>query len=436
MIVKVIAMAKELAVARTFGRGDAVDAFLIAYMLPAFVVVLVAVTLNGALVPTLIQVKGRQGGSAAQRLFASAMVLSQALLIVLTIALAAAGPWIIRHIASRFPPVKLALTTHLFYALLPLVVLGGITSNCGAVLNACGHFVLPALLPLVTPALTLGLLSTPALHGHIAVLVGGALVGSAIESATIAWALRRHGFHLEFSWRGMTPELHQVCTQYIPLLVAGLLSSGVSIVDQSMAATLEPGSVAALAYGNRIVSVLAGLTAVSLSTAVIPYLSQMVADRDWPGCRRTLRTYTWLVSAIMVPLVLVTVFFSGTMVRLLYQRGAFTAADTALVSRVQSMYALQLSFAGIAVLYGRLLAAMRRTDLIMVGAAINLSLDIVLNIVCMRFLGVAGIALATSLFYAGSFVFVRTMALRLLHREEGLDWETGVACSRPENLCV
>jgi putative peptidoglycan lipid II flippase len=418
--VKVIATVKELAVARSFGRGDALDAFLIAYMLPAFVVTLVAITLNSALVPTFIQVRTDQGDAAAQRLFSSAMLWSQGLLLTVTIALAAAGPFILRHIASGFPPAKLALTLHLFYALLPLILLSGVASNCGSVLNACGRFAIPALMPLTTPALTLLLLLTRVHQWNISVLVVGALLGAAIEVVCIAWALRHRGFHLEFRWYGLSAELRQVGTQYLPLLVAGLLSSGVGIVDQSMAAMLEPGSVAALSYGNRIVSVIVGLTSASLCTAVIPYLSQMVATQDWTGCRRTLQTYTRVVSFALIPVAIVLVLGSSTIVRLLYQRGAFTIADTVLVSRVQAMYALQLLFCGVGMLYGRLLVAMKRNDLIMVGAALNLTLDVVLNIICMRYFGVAGIALSTSLFYFGSFLFCRTMANRLLSQKETL----------------
>jgi putative peptidoglycan lipid II flippase len=252
---------------------------------------------------------------------------------------------------------------------------------------------------------------------NISVLVAGALVGAVIEVVSIASALRRRGFHLEFRWYGLNAELRQVGTQYLPLLVAGLLSSGVGIVDQSMAAMLEPGSVAALSYGNRIVSVIVGLTSASLSTAVIPYLSQMVAVQDWNGCRRTLQTYTRVVSFALIPVAIVLALGSRTIVRLLYQRGAFTTADTVLVSRVQAMYALQLLFCGVGMLYGRLLVAMKRNDLIMVCAVLNLTLDVVLNIVCMRYLGVAGIALSTSLFYFGSFMFCRAMANRLLSQK-------------------
>ena len=132
---------------------------------------------------------------------------------------------------------------------------------------------------------------------------------------------------------------------------------------------------------------------------------------------------------LMLPLAAVMVLFSGPIVRLLYQRGNFTPADTLLVSRVQAMYAFQLAFTGVGMLYGRVLVAMKRTDLVMASAALNLALDIVLNLICMRYLGVAGIALATSLFYFGTFLFFRTMARRLLGRQMKMQTALAVGTS-------
>ena len=54
-------------------------------------------------------------------------------------------------IASHFPPEKLALSIRLFYALLPVVLITGIATNCTAVLNTFDRFALPALAPVATP---------------------------------------------------------------------------------------------------------------------------------------------------------------------------------------------------------------------------------------------------------------------------------------------
>ena len=91
--VKLVAMLKEVAVANYFGRSAAVDAFLVAYLLPGFVIVLAAGSLNPAFIPTFIfQVRQASGEDAAQRLFCSCMVWSQILLVGLALALGKCRP--------------------------------------------------------------------------------------------------------------------------------------------------------------------------------------------------------------------------------------------------------------------------------------------------------------------------------------------------------
>lgn len=412
--VKLVAMFKEVAVANYFGRSSAVDAFLAAYLLPGFVVVLVAGSLNAAFIPTFIQVRQDRGEEAAQRLFSSCMVWSQGLLLGLATILAAVGPFLVRAIASGFSAGKLQLCTHLFYAMLPVILLSGVAANCSAILNASKCFWLPAISPILTPLLTFVLLLTRARAWGVWSLVGGVLLGGFSECVLLRVALKYKGIHLWPRWHGYTPDVRQVGLQYIPLLVGSVLVSGVTVVDQSMAAWLQPGSVAALAYGNRMVSVVVGLTATSLSAAVIPYFSEMVAERNWEACWRTLQTYTRVLLRLMTPICVLLIAFSPPLVRLLFERGAFTAQDTLIVSRVQVMYALQIPFYAAGLLYVRMLTALKRNDLVMISAGISLALDIVLNLICMKFLGIAGIALSTSLFYAASLLFAFLMTRHLL----------------------
>ena len=89
-----------------------------------------------------------------------------------------------------------------------------------------------------------------------------------------------------------------------------------------------------------------------------------------------------------------------------FQHGAFGPGDTAVVATVLAMYAIQIPFFVTSRVFYRFLVAMRRTDLVLYCGVINLGLDIVLNLVLMRWYGVAGIALATSLWTVSTFLFL------------------------------
>lgn len=418
--VKLIATLKELAIANYFGRGDSVDAFLLALMVPAFLVALVSGSLNAALIPTLIDVREREGSEESQALLSGSVFWSQIMLLALSAILAVSAPTLFHAIAPEFPPAKLGLTIRLFYALLPTIVLSGVSVNCGAVLNADRCFWLPALTPMLSPAFMMVLLLGSRVLG-IWALPLGLNIGSLCECGVLVAALGQRGIQVLPRWRPPTPALRRVRAQYVPLLFGAVLTSGVTIVDQTMAAHLQPGSVAALAFGNRIINVVMGLTAMSLSAAVIPYFSAMVAKRQWAQCRRTLNTYTKLIALGTLPVCLGIALFSHPIVQLMFQRGAFSAADTAIVARVQTMYAFQIPFYAVSLLYVRLLTAFNRNDLVMISAGINLGLDVIFNMICIRFFGLPGIALSTSLFYAGSLIFSVVVCRRVLQKAGALE---------------
>ena len=177
--------------------------------------------------------------------------------------------------------------------------------------------------------------------------------------------------------------------QYGPVLLSGLVASGGLLVDQGMAATLPSGSVSTLVYANRFVSVVLNLLAGAIATAVTPYFSQMVARSDWAGCRHTINTYVRITALVSVPVALVMIFGSHMLVGLTFQHGAFGAQDTAAVAPVQAMYAIQLPFYIVSRVYYRYLLAIRRSSLILYCGMINLVLDVVLNLIFMRWYGVS-----------------------------------------------
>ncbi len=124
-IVLLGSVAKELVVAKWFGRGDALDAFVIAFLLPSFLANLVAGSVNSALIPAFVQVREREGKEATQRLFSSVMVSTLGLLVGVSILVGLLAPYCLPLLGSGFSAGKLALTRQLRYVLLPFVALSG-----------------------------------------------------------------------------------------------------------------------------------------------------------------------------------------------------------------------------------------------------------------------------------------------------------------------
>lgn len=420
MVAKVAATVKELIIARTFGRGDEVDAFMIAFLLPSFILNIGMSALGAALVPVFVKTRQEQGKEAAQQLFSNMMLLGCTVLAVGAAILGLLAPLYLPFLGHSFSPTKLELTRKLLYFLLPWIIFSGISNLSSSVLNATERFALPALTPMLMPLVTIFLIVFGVHRWGIFTLAGGTVAGGALEAILLLRSLARHGMRLSLHWYGFDAPVRSVIAQYLPMLMGSILMGSTLVVDQSMAAMLPSGSVAALGYGNKVINAVLSVGALALSTASLPYFAQMVAANDWAGCRHTLKRYSVLVVGATVPFTLLIIAFSRPIVKLLFQRGAFTAADTELVSFVQICYAIQIPFYVWSMLFVRFIVAVRRNDVLMYVSGINLVLDIALNLVLMRVWHAAGIALSTSIVYVFLFLMISIWTVRFLSQERGM----------------
>jgi putative peptidoglycan lipid II flippase len=419
ILVKLAATFKEITVAGVFGRSDALDAYLAAILIPGLLINLIAESMNQALAPTLIRVRETEGHIRAQELLSNAMLWACGLLILVSAAMALGARGIFSLTASHFAPEKMNLAIHLFYALLPIVLLTGIASNCSAVLNTVERFAVPAIVPVTTSLTIVGCSLLLGAHFGIWAIVYGTLAGAFIQAIWMGWLTNRNGYRLHLRWYGMNEATREVAHQYGPVILSSVVASGGLLVDQSMAAMLPAGSVSALAYATRFVSVVVALLAGAVSSALTPYLSSMVAHGDWSGCRKTVRDWTRTMAVVSVPIASILIAGSHSLVRLTLQHGRFGSQDTAVVTQVMIMSAIQIPFFVCSRVFYRLILAMRRTDLIFYCGLLNLILDIFLNLVLMRRFGVAGIALATSLWCMTTFIFLWCWSHKLLSAKCG-----------------
>jgi putative peptidoglycan lipid II flippase len=419
VIVKLAGTFKEIALAGIYGRSDAMDAYLAAILIPGLLINLIAESMNQALAPTLIRVRETEGPVRAQELLSNAMIWASGLLIVVSAAMALGARAIFSLTASHFEPAKMNLAIHLFYALLPIVLLTGIASNCTTVLNTVERFVLPAFIPVTTSLTIIGLSLILSAQIGMWAVVYGTLAGALIQTIWLGWLTNRNGYRLRLRWYGMNEATREVAHQYGPVFLSSLVASGGLLVDQSMAAMLPAGSVSALAYATRFVGVAVALLAGAVSSALTPYLSTMTARGDWIGCRKTVRDWTRRMALVSVPIAAILIATSHFLVRFTLQHGKFGSQDTAVVTQVMVMSAIQIPFYVCSRVPYRLILAMRRTDLIFYCGLLNLALDIFLNIVLMRWFGVAGIALATSLWCVTTFVFLAYWSRKLLDAKAG-----------------
>jgi putative peptidoglycan lipid II flippase len=417
-IVRLASVAKELNVAWRFGTSDDLDAFLISVLVPTAIVAILASSFNASVIPIYIETKEHEGSAAAERILQSATAWVILCLIPVAALVVFAAPVYLRVLGSAFSHDKLQFTLKLVCVTSVVVVLGGVGALWTSVLNAERRFAVTAVTPLATPLITLGFLWW-APGWRTASLVAGMIVGSATEMLLLGYALRKLGLSLQPRWPRIDSKIRRLGGQFLPVAAGSILNSGNFMVDSAMAAMLAAGSVASLNYGNRIIQLPIVLLSAPLGTALMPYLSRLAAARDWPELRRTVRRFIGLSFFFTLPLTAGLIIFSRPIVSILYQRGAFTAADVLLVSRVQAFYALEIPSYVVSIVVVRLISSLQSNQLLLFATIINLVINVSLNFVFMRWLGVPGLALSTSIVYLFSTVLCYVVIMRRLQKLSG-----------------
>ncbi|MCB1224358.1 MAG: polysaccharide biosynthesis C-terminal domain-containing protein [Verrucomicrobiales bacterium] len=417
---KALAFLKDAVVARGFGTSDAMDAYVLAFGFLSFVASVLGGGLPEAFLPHYAQLRHDRGGWRAQRLAMQGALVQAGLLLGIGLALWLMAPWVMGLAAAGFAPEKRALAVDLLRRLLPVMVLYGMTFQFSLWLRGDKRFALPAAAPMLIPVAILFALAFGATMEH---LVTGTLWGCGLHLTVLVVAALRGLPRQARWWRSLIklwePTMRRVVHQALPYLMAGVVYSSAPVVDQIMAAGgLQAGAVAVLSYAEKLTGILLALTAMPAGEVLFPYFADTVARRDWVELRRRLARATLAVAGAAVPACLLLAALAPWVVRLLFERGAFTPEDTARVAAVLRVLVFQVPFYIVGMLGSRVLVSLQATRFILGLSVMSMALNAGLNAVLLRWMGAPGIALSTVMVTLISAVMVVTQVRRILARRE------------------
>jgi murein biosynthesis integral membrane protein MurJ len=407
---------RDIMMARMFGLGAELDAFVVATLVPMLLVTVFSAPVGTTAIPAFLELHpDRRRAQELVRLIAFAFMCFAALL---ALVLVLAAPLLIPAIGWNFPPQKIERTITIMMWMVPIFVLSGMVVLGNALLNALGRYTVPA-----SAQATVALFAILALflfgreHGALAA-VAGMFVGQVANLSIVIYLLGKQGVSLmpvpPRSYAGLRPLLDQ----YLPLVAAAIFVNLAGPVNAAMASALPEGSVAALSLGVKIVLFTTGVVGAAVATVMLPYFSRVLARHNTIDANRELSFFIVAASAITIPASIAIYTCAEAIVRLAFQGGQFQADDVVLVARVLGYGILQLPFFTVNLVLVKFAIASRRAQRALLASVIGLAANVVLNLLLMERLGVAGIALATTLSIACS----TAVLLFVFHRRGHIAW--------------
>lgn len=399
VVVRLAQMARDLAIAKYFGVSAESDAYFLAVLIPMHLINVVAGSINIALVPRMIKTEEESGEKAAHHLIENSAAMTLALLIAFGLVAGLSFPFFASRLADHVTDASADLARNLLWAMIPMLILSGMATVWSGILTAKERFALPSIVPVITPLLILALLQVWPAETRIYALAAGTSLGALLEVFVIGIALKRRGYRLFPRWHGWSDSVRELGKDLGPLAGGAALLTLVSLLPQFIATGLQPGSVSVLSYSTKVSTVLASIAGVAVATVTQTYFSKLVAQGRWGELRSSLNRITLLSLALLGLLTVLAIAGSEILTRLLFQRGEFTVLDTKRVSPVQALYAIQIPWAALSLMFYRLAAALgARKVLWMVPTGGVLTLAILAPILAGRW-GVGGLALDVSIFH-------------------------------------
>lgn len=394
---KLASAIKEMAVAYRYGLGAEVDAYQFLYTVIGWPLGVWASVLTAVLVPLAVRLRHQHGELARFR--------SELLGLVIVAGLLLAGlAWLVLHTLfqlgqSGLPPRLAGLAGAALPGLILLLPLGMLTALQSAWMLAAERHV-NTLLECIPP-LSIATLVMALPGGGMRALVWGTVAGSVLHLLSLMAPLGRHDTERAPRLALSSPQWSWFWQGFGIMVGGQALMSLTVVIDQFYAAGLGTGAIAKLGYANRILSLILGLAAIAVSRATLPIFSQAHAQGGG-RLRAVARLWAGILFALGLLAMLASHAAAPWIVRLLYERGQFGAADTAAVAEVLRYGLPQLPFYFSSMVLVSYALSQRRYQLVFVSALIGCAAKIAGNTLLVPTFGVNGIALGTMLVYAST----------------------------------
>lgn len=400
---RILGLLREVAMAHVFGVSLAKSAFDVAFRIPnLFRTLFGEGALSAAFVPIFAETLETEGRDAANRLAGRVMTMLATFLTMV----AGASMIIISigmgHVAEGG---RAAAVLPLLRILFPFMVFICLVALCMGILNAVGHFAVPAAAPIILNVvwITAVLLVCPRFGDTSAERIYGVawaiLLAGVIELAAQVPALRRHGVwpRLSFNWRD--PRVRRI------LLLLGPAAAGMGVhqlnvmIDGILALWAGAWAPAALTYAERLTYLPLGVFTTALATVLLPAFSRQAAAGRVAEMPAVLARSLTALMLVIMPAAVGLIVISTPIVRLTFQSGQFDADATRLTARALAFYApglLVFSLCKVLVPGFYALKDMRTPVRVgMAAVGLNFVLNVIFVITLPTYYKHAGLALAT-----------------------------------------
>lgn len=333
LISRVLGFVRDITIASSLGASFLSDAFFVAFKLPNFLRRLFAEgAFNSAFVPQFAGMLAVDGEEKAKTFASEAMSYLLMVLIVVAGIFIAAMPWLMYILAPGFAddPAKFDLTVLLTRITMPYIIFISLVSLLGGILNSSDKFAAVAATPII---MNLCLILVPYFIGPMTPTGAHALaiavfVAGVAQWVWLVWFCRRRGMLPRLVRPRLTPQVKKLLVLIAPAALGAGVAQVNLFIDLIIASQFDSG-VSFLYYADRINELPLAVIGIAVGTALLPMLSRQIREGNREAAYKSQNRAIELALFLSLPAAAAIITIAEPIISVMFERGAFHAADTA-----------------------------------------------------------------------------------------------------------
>lgn len=388
---------RELILSYFYGASNISDAYLISITIPMVIFSFIGRSLTTSFIPIYANIENERG---KQRAVKFAQNLISHLFVILTLIVLISyifAPQIVKLFASGFDSNTITLARDFsritIFGIYSMVFVNIMSS----ILQYNNKYLLPALTGIVMNGVVIISVYLSWIYDNLLILSIGTLISMLAQAIMLFPISNNLGIKFKFEMDSSDKSLRQIITLSIPV-IAGVAVNEINVlVDRTIASGISVGGISALNYANKLNGFIYGIFVFSISTVLYPTLIRRLNQNDHKGFLKSFRESIVGVILFVIPATVGLMTLPKPIISFLYGRGAFDQDAIALTSSALFFYSFGIIGVSLRQIISRVYYAIQDTKTPMINASIGMVINIVLNIILSRYLGIGGLALATSI---------------------------------------
>ncbi|MFC5384800.1 murein biosynthesis integral membrane protein MurJ [Aquamicrobium segne] len=403
MMSRLLGFAREMLMAAALGTGPVAGAFYAAFQFPnTFRRLFAEGAFNSAFVPLFAKEIEAHGVEGARRFSEEVFGVLFSILMVLTILMELAMPLLVRTIIApgfASDPQKYELTVALATIMFPYLMCMSLAAMMAGMLNSLRRYFAAAIAPVFLNIILIVVLAHAWYTGADSLDVGydmawGVMAAGVVQLAIVWIAARRAGVSVGFRWPHMTPNVKRLLWLALPAAITGGITQINTLVGTAIASG-QAKAVPALAQADRFYQLPLGVVGIAVAIVLLPELARALKAGDEKEAASLQNRSVEFVLFLTLPAAAALLVISEPIVRILYERGAFTADDTLLVSSILAIFGLGLPAFVLIKAFTPGYFAREDTKTPMVFAGLSVAINITIALTLFPHMGARGIAVAS-----------------------------------------